>query len=233
MKRTESLITKIFQIIWSVCLITVLLLSSVDLFCFNRSFYEKQYEKLGVAQTISISDEDLTLATEVLLDYIQDKRDDLNVQAVISGQMQEVFNQREIDHMVDVKALYLNAMTVRNLAAGILAVLSIWFYATRKKNTLGSLAKSFIQVSVVIMAVFAALIVYAAMDFSSFWWQFHQIFFAGNDLWILDPNTDVLIMMVPQEFFFALVFRIVLGFAVSYGLCLALAAVLKGKDAIK
>lgn len=58
----------------------------------------------------------------MLLDYTQGKRGNLDVQAVINGQVQEVFNQREKDHMVDVQALYLNAMSVRNLAAAIVIV---------------------------------------------------------------------------------------------------------------
>ena len=235
MKRIENGLKKAVQLLWSACLIITLLLCSVDLFCFNRSFYQKEYEKLGVAETIQISDEDLTLATEVLLDYIQDKRDDLHVEAAIAGQIREVFNQREIDHMVDVKNLYLTAMTVRNLAAGLVVVLGILIYLDQRASKKGfrSVAVSFIQVSVVFGAVFAALGFYAAIDFQNFWWQFHQIFFTGNDLWILDPNTDILIMMVPQEFFFDLVFRIVMGFAAAYGLCLAVAAGLSRKGSVK
>ena len=52
--------------------------------------------------------------------------------------------------------------------------------------------------------------------------MFHHIFFR-NDLWLLDPNTDILIMMVPETFFFHLVFRILGGFALGYLLCLGLA----------
>jgi len=49
------------------------------------------------------------------------------------------------------------------------------------------------------------------VDFTSFWVSFHHLFFT-NDLWLLNPETDVLIMMVPQQFFSDLVARIIIRF---------------------
>jgi len=63
--------------------------------------------------------------------------------------------------------------------------------------------------------VIAALGLYAALDFNSFWTSFHLLFFSNN-LWLLDPSTDILIMMVPGEFFFDLVIRIILLFASAF-----------------
>ncbi|MRR08339.1 MAG: DUF1461 domain-containing protein, partial [Deltaproteobacteria bacterium] len=60
-------------------LILVLLLTSVDIFSFDRGFYQDQYEKLDVALNIGVSEQDLTKATDVLLDYLQGKRDDMDV----------------------------------------------------------------------------------------------------------------------------------------------------------
>ena len=56
--------------------------------------------------------------------------------------------------------------------------------------------------------------VYATFDFYDFWMNFHYIFFT-NDLFILNPNTDILIMMVPQQFFMNLVFKIIFYFIIS------------------
>lgn len=95
MKKTDSFLVKALQAVWSVALIAVLILTSVDLNCFSRPFYADQYRQLNTAQTIGMSEEDLDLTTDVLLDYTQGKRENLDVQAVINGQVQEVFNQRE------------------------------------------------------------------------------------------------------------------------------------------
>jgi integral membrane protein (TIGR01906 family) len=41
----------------------------------------------------------------------------------------------------------------------------------------------------------------AMIDFDEFFLQFHLISFA-NDLWLLDPTKDYLIMLFPQGFWF-------------------------------
>ena len=54
-------------------------------------------------------------------------------------------------------------------------------------------------------------------DFSKYFIVFHKIFF-NNDLWVLDPRTDMLINIVPEGFFFDTAARIALVFAVIVGM---------------
>lgn len=58
-----------------------------------------------------------------------------------------------------------------------------------------------------LLAIFSGLMVVVINDFDIFWTQFHHVLFR-NDLWILNPQTDLMISMVPQSFFFALITRI-------------------------
>ena len=51
-------------------------------------------------------------------------------------------------------------------------------------------------------------------DFTRYFTIFHQIFF-DNDLWILDPRTDLLINIVPEPFFVDTAARIGLLFGGS------------------
>lgn len=192
-------------------LFIALFLTSVDLNSFNRGFYKSEYKKLNTAQEIGMSTDDLTHTTEVLLDYIQGKRDDLTVNATIHGTERAVFNEKEIMHMVDVKNLYINAMSVKNslwIAFGLLLALGIWL---SKKEVLRIGSDMFLK-ALVSMGVFVgALGFYALVDFDSFWIQFHYVFFT-NELFFLDPTTDILIQMVPSQFFFDLVLRIAIMF---------------------
>lgn len=64
-----------------------------------------------------------------------------------------------------------------------------------------------------VFAVALALIGIISTDFSKYFVVFHKIFFS-NDLWILDPRTDMLINIVPEGFFFDTAARIALVFAV-------------------
>src|SRR5690625_5143319 len=84
-------------------LIYVILVSSFQFVVFNKNFYHKQYAQLNTAKSIGMSETDLNKATDVLLDYIIDKREDIDVLVEVEGRQTLMFNQREIDHMVDVK----------------------------------------------------------------------------------------------------------------------------------
>ena len=53
-----------------------------------------------------------------------------------------------------------------------------------------------------------------ASDFTHYWTIFHKIFFT-NDLWLLNPRTDLLINIVPEEFFVALVSRCAIRYVIS------------------
>ena len=52
-------------------------------------------------------------------------------------------------------------------------------------------------------------------DFNGFWTTFHQVFFS-NDLWLLNPYTDLMINLFPEAFFNHLVVRIILWFLAFY-----------------
>lgn len=191
-----------------------LLLTSVDYNCFNLNFYRQEYEKLNTAETIGMSQDDLIRSTSVLLDYTRDKRSDMTVHATVKGVEREVFNERETAHMVDVKNLYLNAMTARNLFLIAETAMIIILIAVKKMN-MTVFWETFKTAALAFFFVMAFFMLFALVDFDSFWRSFHEIFFT-NDLWLLDPRVDIMIMMVPLEFFYDLVMRIVLLFAACF-----------------
>ncbi|SJZ90069.1 TIGR01906 family membrane protein [Anaerorhabdus furcosa] len=206
----------------TICFIVAFFLTCLDFNSFNHDFYKSEYDKLGVADEIGISRVELQETTDVLLDYIQDKRDDLNVSAVILGQERQVFNEKEIMHMVDVKDLYLTTMNVRMMTGIGFIVFGLLGILFDRKNALRNSTEMFIMGTVSALTLILFLGMYAMIDFDQFWLQFHYIFFT-NDLFLLDPATDILIQMVPSQFFFDLVFRIagtfLLGMVVLCGGC--------------
>ena len=163
---------------------------------------------------IDMTMEDLLQVTDEMMAYLRGNREDLHVTTVIGGESREFFNEREIAHMEDVRALFLKGLLVRRIMA-VLAVSLILFMALRrKKDTIYILARSFQAVSAVLAAIALALGVLISTDFTKYFTIFHQIFF-DNDLWILDPATDLLINIVPEPFFVDTALYIGLIFAVA------------------
>ena len=72
----------------------------------TNSFYSQQYREIGADKSTGVSLENLDQITTMLLDYLNDRRDNLDMQVEKFGQMKQVFDDRETSHMVDVKNLY-------------------------------------------------------------------------------------------------------------------------------
>lgn len=221
MKQSNKIAAGLF----SLALIFVLLVTSIDFHAFNKNYYREQYTNLKTAENLGMSDVDLFAATVALLDYLHDERDDILVEGEVFGFKREIFTERETLHMVDVKNLYQNVLTARNVATiiGVLALIYLIVSSRRDENGMNMLKKqlagSFIQISICLLIAVGMLAAYALMDFTSFWIGFHELFFT-NDLWQLNPANSIMINMFPETFFAGMVFRITATFIVVYVLLL-------------
>lgn len=205
----------LFCAVGSALLIIGLLILSVEAFAVNQSFFNAEYSKCNTAKNIEaklgMRSDYLPEVTKTLLDYTTGSRDSLDMKADFNGVQREVFDQREKDHMVDVKALYLKARDVRTYCLGGAAVLFLLAFLLRGGKAFKTLCGAFLRVSGVFVVVIAVIAIYAAVDFNSFWVSFHHVFFT-NELWQLFPDTEVLINMVPEQFFSDLVTNIIICF---------------------
>lgn len=199
---------KHLSILCALSLITFAFLSCVNYWSFNKNFYKSEYKKLNVAEYIGISEDDLNKATDVLLGYIKGENKTLDIECRINGITRSVFNDREKAHMQDVKNLYDWAIVVRNVSF-IFFVLS-FIYIGRSKELFIGYKYSLSLVGLII----AFLLLFCLMDFEGFWLAFHHLFFPFNDLYLLDPRYDILVMMVPEGFFFDLCVLIVVSTSV-------------------
>lgn len=220
-------VSKTLFVIAGLLIICVMLVTSIEIYALDPSFYEKEYNTLKQAEVIGISREELSEVTKNLIAYTKGERESLDMLSLINGEEREVFNEKEKSHMVDVKALYLAARDLRNIfliAAVIFIAAGLFIH---KKGAVKTLINCYLSVCGMFLFVIAALGFWAALDFNSFWTSFHLLFFSNN-LWLLDPSTDILIMMVPGQFFFDLVMRIILLFASAFAASAIVSLIAKG-----
>ena len=215
-------IPSLLGIVSACSLIAFLLLSSVDMNCFNTGFFSEQYRDLHTAEQLGMSGSDLMKATTTLLDYLRGDVESIDVSVTIDGVSQEAFNARERAHMVDVRTLYQNAMAVRWIALGVWVASVVALILLRKKAFLDDLSRGFLFVSFLFVLFLILLGIWILADFTGFWTTFHQLFFT-NDLWLLNPATDLMINLFPGAFFSHLVIRILLWFLAFYLPCLIVA----------
>lgn len=125
--------------------------------------------------------------------------------------------------MEDVQGLFIGGLWLRRI--GILITLcfaSLAYFWGHKSAERTAALKRLIPKSLCIGtgAVFAVALVLIGIistDFTKYFIVFHKIFF-NNDLWVLDPRTDMLINIVPEGFFFDTAAQIALVFAVIVGM---------------
>lgn len=182
------------------CLIIILLITSVEAVTYwTPGFFEKEYTKYQVTEAVNMTLDDLMDVTHEMMAYLKGDRDDLNITTTVAGQQREFFNQREIDHMKDVRVLFLAALGIRRicLAVGAAAILGLFLLKAKIRQVLPWSVCGGSIVFFIILAVLGAMI---STDFTKYFIVFHHILFT-NSLWILDEATSLLINIVPEAFF--------------------------------
>ena len=137
------------------------------------------------------------------------------LRVVVDGVEQDAFNAREIQHMEDCRRLFDLLRTLRlslAVAAALLVLLSLILEWKEKPARTVGLSPLWIG-SLILIVPLAIFGVWAALDFNSAFNFFHRILFT-NDLWLLNPATDLLIRICPSSMFANMGLRIALRAAV-------------------
>ena len=210
-------------ILCAFCLMIVFLITSVEAVTYwTPGYYEHEYEKYNVTAAVRMEMDDLLQVTDEMMDYLRGDRDDLHVMTVVGGSPREFFNAREIAHMEDVRGLFLGAITLRRVCLAAAAV-CVLLMAALKADLKRTLPRMLCVGTGLFFLLAAGIGLLIASDFSRYFVVFHHIFF-DNDLWILNPATDLLINIVPEPFFADTALRIGLTFGgavlVFFAVCL-------------
>ncbi len=217
-------------ILFAVCLMTVLLFTSIEAAVYwTPGYFEKEYTKYNVTEAVSMNMEDLLDVTHQMMAYLRGKRDNLHVETTMGGVKREFFNDREIAHMEDVRGLFLGAISLRRGCLMVMALCLILLLLL-KTDFKRIFPRAVCWGTGLFFAVSALIAAIISTDFTRYFILFHHLFFR-NDLWMLDPDTDMLINIVPEGFFrdtvlhigiiyflsVLLIFAICLGFMRKYG----------------
>lgn len=208
------------SIIFSILLAIHMLISFVTFVGLSPEIYKSAQLADDVALNAELDQETLDLATIGLIDYMDGRRDDLVI--MNSNQEEhELFNSKEKAHMIDVKNLFILSKKI-NIIIFVILLLILIFYLGYDKEGMKKYFMKYCAITLtVILGVWLIIAILAMIDFNAFWTTFHKVFFT-NDLWMLNPSTDLLIRMMPQRFFTRIVIHILIRFMASYVVILAL-----------
>jgi integral membrane protein (TIGR01906 family) len=177
--------------------IPLLIISGVIAFAFNfEPLYEYSFHHYDVGKTTGLADTELTKAARGLIDYFNSNQELIQVIVEKDGQPFQLFNDREIAHLKDVKGLiHLDYEILGGTLLYTAFVAGIVICRRRPKV----LAAPLFWGGATTLAVLTGVTAIAASNFDAFFIRFHQLSFA-NDFWELDPTKDYLIMLFPGGF---------------------------------
>ena len=175
----------------------------------DPGLYRNGFQRYHTAQRSGISDPDLVTIGAELRRYFNSSVEPLAVRAPIYGIEQEVFNQREVAHMYDVKRLVRGTYwAALGSALWILSTLTLVAVMDRPAWSTRAARLAVWGGAVTLASVFAVGLA-AVVSFEQLFLLFHRLSFA-NDLWILDPRTDYLLILFPAGFWFDATMRVAL-----------------------
>ena len=190
-----------------------LLLTAVEVVAFNTNHYDKMFAKYEISSATGLESEELSGVFQDVLRYLKDDRGLLDTVIIKSGSREAAFGERAIMHMQDVKVLFTRGLLIRTVSMVILASL-ITFAIFRDPKWKAILSKTLFKAAIINLLLIFLLYVLMKTDFYKYFTYFHLIFFS-NDLWILDPNTELLIQMLPEGLFFDTAIKIAMLFITS------------------
>jgi len=174
--------------ITSLMLIVAMISASLNFLIRYDFIYEYNLSTNESIQNItSLSIAELTDINNNIRDYFFNDDELLNV---------DIYSDKEIAHMKDVKNLISLVLSVGKYSA-VSFLIFLFFLNNYFSVSIASLLKKslliFISFSIILALAFG-------LFFNQVFLLFHELSFS-NDLWILNPNTDYLLMMFPEVFF--------------------------------
>ncbi|TJX13320.1 TIGR01906 family membrane protein [Tissierella creatinini] len=200
--QLRKVLRKVLYIVLILSISLALLVTAIENNAYNKSYYLEQFERNNTVGVTGKSLTQLDIIADSLIDYLKGRgKDEL---------LTPHFNEKEVLHMRDVQDLFDLARLLK-YASMVIAILILIYIAIRiNKETLGKVLFFGLFANHILVLIIGFLM---ASDFTKYWTIFHHIFFTNN-LWLLDPKTDIMIQMLPEQFFSGMVFNIVVSFFV-------------------
>lgn len=202
----------------------------------NHRYLMKLFNRHADLELSNVNEDQLQSIAYALSGYLAHEQADSLRDYALPGQETPAFSEEEILHLEDVKELFLHARTL--FYAGLIfftsLVVLVLFFGKTWSTRLITLCRVLRWAAVLSVAALLFLAVMSAFDFSSAFYLFHEVLFE-NDLWLMNPQTHLLIQLMPEPFFinYAQDFAVKLGIIFLFVLVLTsiLIRILKARDA--
>ena len=196
-----SLLRLLATVIVALAIPVLLTSSAVRSVTLNESFYAREFAKYGVGQVTGFSDEELAQVARIFISYFQSEPTRLDARVSRGTGSIELFNEREIQHMLDVHGLMQRVFQAGWIAFAALLLGCLVIVGSDANTSVHALLRAAAIGGASTAVLVAVVAVGSLLAFERLFFAFHYSSFS-NDLWLLDPARDRLIQLFPTGFFY-------------------------------
>jgi len=193
----RGIATVLFVISLPVALVT----ANVRVLANEGRVYEYALDQYDAPSSTGIARDDLIRASQELRTYFNNDDETVYVRVHEGGREVSLFNPKETAHLRDVKNVFQLVFQVQELSLIYALVYVVAVFLWAREGTLRALAGQTLTAALIGLGVIVGLSVFAFTGFDQAFEQFHLIIF-DNEFWKLNPSTDHLIQMFPEDFWF-------------------------------
>lgn len=185
----------------AILLLFALLVGAILRIFTDKIWVEEEYKRIGIEAQSGFTAHEAAYVLGRMMDYSVGSFDGLDeVTYTENGESVRFFNESELSHMVDVRALTTTVLKLGLAALIIGFALFVLAFVLLRLAGLKAFAKAFLIALGVLLVVIAALGVWMAVDFNSFWAAFHVVFLDLESS-TFDPAVSRMIRICPAELF--------------------------------
>jgi len=178
-----------------------LITTSARIVIYSGWLYNVGFDKYEIAAQTGIDKPELMRFAREIKEYFSNDEPLLTTRVVRRGVDRPLYRERELLHMADVKVIIKSLLLQQRLSFTVLLGVGIGaLMAMGNRRGLRFLGRAALWGSVATVGLIALAGIGSLLNFQSLFIFFHQLVFT-NDLWLLDPRTDYLLMMFPEGFF--------------------------------
>ena len=170
----------------------------------NETLLREGFQQFSQTAHLNVPPSRYGFYAQALSRYLDGKADAVTVpDPADTSKSAPAFSDKENAHLRDVRRIISLLKALRWIGGGLaIAVLGGLYFGKKaqREQLLRDAVRGFAGASGLILLMAAALAIWGAVNFDGLFWAFHQVVFT-NDLWLLNPQTDLLMALMPLPFF--------------------------------
>ncbi len=216
-----SLLGLLAMVFLAVSIPVLIISGTVNVYAHSADLYKYGFNKYHISTVTGISNEQLNGVAKGMVDFFSGKAPSPQAMVSVKGIDRQVYSQKELVHLDDVRGIisFFKTLQISAILAFLAAGATVFAVLGARRLLRGI----FVGAAATVF-VMGLLVAWALIDFNSLFYLFHIVSFS-NELWLLDPSKDYLIMMFTESFFYdaaIMVIATIIAEAIILGLVMLL-----------